>query len=281
MRMGTWLAMGVALFAGVRGAQPAMEQAASAPSTQPQPAAAPQPAVPDDVKDVPCEDLRAGGDERKRFFLIGASPERREAVKRAGGYRVLLVLPGGDGGDGFNPFVRRIHKHALDENWLILQLVSPTWDVRKKQSLVWPTEQNTYPEAKFTTEAQIDAALAETRKREPIDEDRVYLMAWSSGGPAAYACALRKDSPIAASFVLMSVFHPEQLPDLAAAKDRRFYLLQSPDDKITKFEHAERARDALTAAGAKVRLQRYAGGHGFHGDVWGMVREGVRWLDGE
>jgi len=79
----------------------------------------------------------------------------------------------------------------------------------------------------------------------------------------------------------MSVFHPEQLPDLAAAKDRRFYLLQSPDDKITKFEHAERARDALTAAGAKVRLQRYAGGHGFRGDVWGMVREGVRWLDGE
>lgn len=279
MRMGIGVAMNVALFLGVRSVPPAMGQAASAPATQPKPAAAPQPVVPDDVKDVPCEDLRVGGDEQKRFFLIGATPERRAAVKQAGGYRVLIVIPGGDGGDGFNPFVRRIYKNALDENWLIVQLVSPTWDVQKKQQLVWPTEKFTYPAAKFTTEAQIDAALAETKKREPIDEKRVYLMAWSSGGPAAYSYMLRKETPVAAAFVLMSVFKPEQLPDLAAAKGRRYYLLQSPDDKITKFEFAEKARDALRGAGAEVKLQSYAGGHGFRGDVWGMVRGGVKWMD--
>lgn len=289
MRTSIGIVAAVAAFLIVRCAAPAAGQTAGAPASQPAAsqaaasrpagATAPEPPVPEDVKDVPCAELRAGGDEQKRFFLIGAKPERREAVKKGGGYRVLIVLPGGDGGDGFNPFVRRIYKNVLDERWLIVQLVSPTWDVQMKQSLVWPTERFSYPAAKFTTEAQIDAALAEAKQREPIDAKRVYLMGWSSAGPAVYSYMLRKDAPIAGTFVLMSVFKPEQLPDLAAAKGRRFYLLQSPDDKITKFEHAEKARDALQAAGAEVKLQAYPGGHGFRGDVWGMIRDGVKWLD--
>ena len=53
----------------------------------------------DDVADVPSEDLRAKGDEQKRYFLIGAD-EKAKAPK--GGYKLLLVMPGGDGSADFN-----------------------------------------------------------------------------------------------------------------------------------------------------------------------------------
>lgn len=77
----------------------------------------------------------------------------------------------------------------------------------------------------------------------------------------------------------MSVFRPGDLPTIEAARGRAFSLLQSPEDQIAPMRFADAAERALQAAGAKVRLRRYEGGHGWHGDIWSMIGEGISWLD--
>jgi RNA polymerase sigma factor (sigma-70 family) len=228
-----------------------------------------------DVADFPAKDLRIGGDEKKRYFLIGA----REARPPAAGYGLLVVLPGGDGSADFQPFLRRMHKNALNDRWLVAQAVAPRWDEKQFNQVVWPTEALRYPAARFTTEAFIRDIIADVRKREKIDPRRVILLGWSSGGPPCYAMAMQKETPVTGAFIAMSVFRPKQLPGLEAAKGKAFYLLQSPQDRVTTIPHAEAAEKALQAAGARVRLRRYEGGHGWHGPVWTMIGEGIEWLD--
>jgi len=107
----------------------------------------------------------------------------------------------------------------------------------------------------------------------------VFLLGWSSGGPPCYAEAMSKDSVATGAFVAMSIFQPGQLPAPENAKDKAFYLLQSPQDQLTPVRHAEAAQKALQSAGAKVHLERYEGGHGWHGDIWAMIGDGMTWLD--
>lgn len=150
-----------------------------------------------------------------------------------------------------------------------------------KQAIVWPTAGLPYASARFTTEDFIQDILADVKCRETIDPSRVFLFGWSSGGPPCYATILRKDSGIAGAFVAMSVFKPALLPDLKNARGKSFDLLQSPEDRVTPFRFAETAERALKADGATVRLRRYEGGHGWHGDIWALIREGISWLDRE
>jgi len=232
--------------------------------------------MPADVASVPALDLRVGDDPMKRYFLIGLPTN---APATAGAYRLLLVLPGGDGSADFTPFVRRIYKNALNERWLIAQLVAPAWDEQQKLMVVWPSKAVPYVKAKFTTEEFADAVIADAKKRARVDTNQVFALAWSSGGPAVYAMAARDDSPLAGAFVAMSVFLRGENAAVSGVKGKSFYLLQSPDDRVTRFEQAEKARDALVAAGARVHLQSYAGGHGWRGPVWPMMREGIKWLE--
>jgi predicted esterase len=90
---------------------------------------------------------------------------------------------------------------------------------------------------------------------------------------------LRKESAVTGTFIAMSVFRPEGLPPLENAAGKPFFLLQSPHDQVTPVQPAEAAEKALKAAGAKVHLRRYEGGHGWCGDVWTMIGDGVGWLD--
>ena len=228
-----------------------------------------------DVADVPAQDLRAGGDDKKRYFLIGA----KEAKPPAAGYGLLIVLPGGDGSAEFQPFIRRIYKNALNDRWLIAQAVAPKWDANQFNRIVWPTATSRYPAARFTTEEFIQAIVGDVRAKVKVNPRRVVLLGWSSGGPPCYAAALNKDPVVTGAFIAMSIFRPAQLPALENAKDRPFYLLQSPQDQVTPVRQAEAAENALQAAGAKVRLQRYEGGHGWRGNVWAMIGDGIAWLD--
>jgi RNA polymerase sigma factor (sigma-70 family) len=227
-----------------------------------------------DVADIAAQDRRAGGDEMKRYFLIG-----KDAKPPTDGYRLLIVVPGGDGSADFQPFIRRIRKNALDDRWLIAQAVAPKWDERQFDRIVWPTAKSRYAAAKFTTEEFIEAIVGDVRSKVKINPRRVFVLGWSSGGPPCYATALRKETPVAGAFIAMSVFRPQQLPALEQAKDRAFYLLQSPQDRVTPIRYALTAEHSLQAAGAKVRLEQYEGGHGWQGDVWTMIREGIDWLD--
>jgi predicted esterase len=246
------------------------------PVTEPAPAQAQGPADPlADVADVPALDLRIGGDDKKRYFLIGRTVDRLPAK----GYGLLIVLPGGDGSADFQPFIRRMHKNVLKDRWLVAEAVAPKWDEKQFNQVVWPTEALRYPAAKFTTEAFIRDIIADVRKREKIDPRRVFLLGWSSGGPPCYAMAMQKDTPVTGAFIAMSVFRPGQRPGPEAAKGKAFYLLQSPQDRVTTIQHAEAAEKALQAAGARVRLSRYEGGHGWHGPIWTMIGEGIEWLE--
>ena len=229
---------------------------------------------PDDVAGIPTQDLRAKRDERKRYFLIGPRPD---AGPPAEGYRVLLVLPGGDGSADFLTFVKRIYENSTDGSYVFAQLVAPKWDEKQFESIVWPTKKNRWPEMEFSTEEFVEAVVDDLAERVPIDRKRVFTLAWSSGGPAAYAASVFQRTSVTGSFVAMSVFKPETLPSLRAAKGHAYYVLHSPQDWIP-FAMAERAREELTERGARVELTAYQGGHGWQGDVYGNIRAGLEWL---
>jgi RNA polymerase sigma factor (sigma-70 family) len=229
-----------------------------------------------DVADVPALDLRAGGDTNKRYFLIGF---REGAEPPAGGYGLLIVVPGGDGSAKFHPFVRDIYKNVLNERWLIAQAVAPEWDDKQFDQVVWPREGLRYAAAKFTTEEFLEAVLTDVKAKTRVDAKRVFLLGWSSGGPPCYSLALRKGSPVSGAFIAMSVFKLDQMPALENAKGKAFYLLQSSEDNVTPIRFAVAAEKALREAGGDVRLQRYEGGHGWQGDVWQNIGNGLTWLE--
>ncbi len=107
----------------------------------------------------------------------------------------------------------------------------------------------------------------------------MYLLAWSSGGPAAYATLLQKDAPVTGGLIAMSVFKPQQLPDAANAKGRSIYLLHSPQDRVCPYWMAEAGHEAFSKAGVRTTLVNYDGGHGWKGDVYGNIRRGIEWLE--
>ena len=235
----------------------------------------------DDVANVPSKDLRAGGDEQKRYFLIGPgkSDEAAKDVKPpADGYKLLVVMPGGDGSADFHPFVKRIFVNALPEGWLVAQSVAVQWSKEQAEQVVWPTKKNPRKDMKFSTEEFVEAVIADVGKAHKLDAKHVYTLSWSSSGPAAYAISLQEKTAVRGSFIAMSVFYPDQLPELSLAKGRAYYLYQSPDDKTCKIDFARDAKKALADHGARVTLAEYEGGHGWHGDVYGNIRKGVEWL---
>ena len=225
----------------------------------------------EDVADVPSQDVTVNGQPKQRYFLIGDTTTRSEK-----GFALLLVLPGGDGSAEINPFVKRIYKKALPEGYLVAQLVAvPSKNPRQ---IVWPTATSKDPKQTFTTETFITAVIKEIKAKHKIDEKRVFTLSWSSGGPAAYAASVMKDTPIRGSFVAMSIF-PKNLKPLTAAKGQKYYLFQSRQDVVTKFHYAETAKAELTKAGASVELAEYEGPHGWFGDVFGNISAGIEWLE--
>jgi predicted esterase len=228
-----------------------------------------------DVKDMPAADLRAGGNEMMRYFLVG--PKAGSAEPEVG-WALLVVLPGGDGSAEFNPFVRRIAKFALPEGYLVVQPVAPMWTAN--QEVTWPTAKLRVAGQRFTTEEFLDAVVAEVSKKHKVDAKRVFTLSWSSGGPAAYYAGLRPKTPITGSLIAMSVFKVDQLPAGAVAKDKAFYILHSPEDKVCPFWMARTGYQSLRDEGARAEFAFYSGGHGWSsGDPYGDIRAGIDWLE--
>jgi serine/threonine protein kinase/predicted esterase len=232
----------------------------------------PDPAA--DVADIPSLDLNADGNDRMRYFLIGP---KADGDPPENGYKLVVVLPGGDGGSDFNPFARRILKHALSEEYLIAQLVALNW--QPAQQVVWPTHTFSTEGQEFATEDFAEAVVADVRSRRKIDARHIFSLSWSSGGPAGYAISLAENTPITGSYVAMSVFEPELLPLLENAKGHAYFVDHSPDDRVCPFFMAEKAEKDLREQGATVRLNTYRGGHGWQGDVYGRIRDGIDWLE--
>jgi predicted esterase len=235
--------------------------------------AAPHVAAQDDVKDVPSEDLRAGKDDNKRYFLIGPA---KGAKAPAGGWGLVVVMPGGPGTADFHPFVKRIYKNAIPDGYLVAQPVAVKW--ADGQKIVWPTAADKVEGAKFTTEEFVAAVIDEVAAKHKLDPAKVFTLSWSSSGPAAYPVSLTNPK-VRGSFVAMSVFHPDRLPALEKAKGHAYYLYHSPDDRVCPYRDAERAEKDLGKAGAKVKLAAYDGGHGWRGPLYDDIRDGIGWLE--
>jgi len=226
----------------------------------------------DDVADVPSAKHQLK-DFPLQYHVIGGGGESAPAK----GYKVMVVLPGGDGSADFLPFVKRIYMNALSDDYLVIQLVAHPW--RRNQKIVWPTKKNSVPGMKLSTEEFLAAAVGEVAERVKLDKRHLYALGWSSGGPAVYAASLNKETPLTGAFVAMSVFNPRFLPPLDLAKGKAYYLWHSPDDRVCPYRMARDAENQLREKGAAVKLETYPGGHGWRGNVFGALRNGVSWLE--
>lgn len=227
-----------------------------------------------DVADIPAEDLLVGSNEKMRYFRIGPLDG---ATAPQEGYKLIVIMPGGDGSAEFHPFVRRLYKHSLDESYLAVQPVAFKW--RPGQQIVWPTRTHKVPGQKFSTEDFVEKIIADVATKYPLNRKAIYTLSWSSSGPAAYALSLAKDTPVTGSYIAMSVFKPDTLPPLDRARGKAYFLDHSPDDQVCPFWMAQEAKQALDKNGATVQLNTYGGGHGWHGNIYARVTGGVKWLE--
>ncbi len=235
-------------------------------------AAPPMQSTSADVEDIPSEDLRIGGDANKRYFLIGDS----KGACPDEGFKLAIIMPGGDGGEDFNPFVRRIHKYALGGDWIVAEPVSVYWN--NAQEIVWPTQKDAVADSQFSTEEFVGMVIDDVRTRAKIDSKNIVTLTWSSSGPAGYAIALQPETPVTGIYIAMSVFRPEWYTTIASAKDRRFVIDHSPQDRVCPYSMSINAEKKLLEAGAQVKRIEYEGGHGWHGDVYGRISEEMKWL---
>lgn len=225
----------------------------------------------DDIADVKSQEFKIGQDANKKYMLIkpqGATPEE--------GYGLVIIMPGGDGGMGFHPFVKRMFKNAIPEGYLVVQPLPNKWSAN--QQIVWPTEKNKVPGMKHTTEELINSVIDDVGGKHKINPARVFTLTWSSSGPAGYAASLNCPK-VNGSFIAMSVFNPRFLPALDNAKGKPYFLYHSPDDRTCPYRMAQQAVTDLGKAGATVELKTYDGGHGWRGPMYDDIRSGVQWLE--
>ncbi len=262
---------------GIRGRGLAQKEQADDRNTRPA-AARKQPQEQEDpladVADIPSQELTAAGDSNKRYMLIGPKKNTKPPTE---GFGLVLIMPGGDGTADFHPFVKRIYKNALSDQFLAAQPVAFKWS--PDQQIIWPTKANPVTRMKFSTEEFLESVIDDVAKKHNLDRTRVFSLSWSSSGPAAYAASLQEKHVVTGSFIAMSVFKPELLPPLKYATGHAYYLYHSPQDRICPLRMAETARTSLTENGAKLHLETYEGGHGWRGNIFGNIRKGIDWLD--
>ena len=213
------------------------------------------------------------GDPDKRWLLHGATGEAP-----ASGFGLLVVMPGGDGSADFEGFVSGAIRDMAGPEFVVVQMIAPPIGEGDGNAIVWPTEKLRDSRVELTIEPVVESVIRTVKDETRINRERVYVMGWSSGGPPAYALALREASGVRGAFVVMSVFKPDLLPPMEGARGRSFYILHSPDDFIA-MRFPEAARDRLGEVGGRVRLETYEGGHGWQGDSVRRIGEAVRWLD--
>ena len=184
----------------------------------------------------------------------------------------MVVLPGGNGSADFHPFVSRIHANSLGDDFVLAQPIAKKWT--DDQQIVWPTKKLKVKKMGYTTEKLIKAVVKDVGEKTTIDPKRVYLMGWSSGGPAVYASLMKTKFPAVGGIAAMSVYKPELLPKPKNARGRSIYILHSPDDRVCPYWMAKKGHDALTEAKVRTTLAEYEGGHGWQGDVFGNIKAG-------
>jgi phospholipase/carboxylesterase len=91
-------------------------------------------------------------------------------------------------------------------------------------------------------------------ERYPVDRSRVLLTGMSDGATYTFLCGLREGMPFTHLAPACGVLHPMLLAsgDLAHARERPIYLIHGALDWMFPVATAHLAREALTAAGARL-----------------------------
>ncbi len=224
------------------------------------------------IQPSPTSELKTvKGNDRQKYFLIG-DPENPPND----GFNLLLVMPGGDGGRDFLPFIENVSKNVLDESWLVAELISVKWN--KDQQIVWPKNSDTVKGLEFTTAQFVESVIADVKSQSKINPKNIITLSWSSSGPAAYAIATSPNKSVTASFIAMSVFRPQFCDPAYQVKDHRFFIAHSPEDQICPWEQSRLAIRTMMKHGGKVTEAKYEGGHGWHPELFQQLGTGLRSL---
>ncbi|MBL9078032.1 MAG: hypothetical protein JNL08_11045 [Planctomycetes bacterium] len=212
---------------------------------------------------------------RSCYFVI---PPRKPAPAGTSN-RLLVVLPGGDGSREFLPFVQDGIAAQVPDDCAVALVTAVKW--RDDQVVVWPTAASPVPDMAWPTEQLVGAVVDQVAREFAVEPARRAVLAWSSSGPAIWPLLVAADGPFARGYVAMSVWPEPVAPaELAGAKGRRIVIDQSPEDTTTPFHHARAAYDALSAAGAVVRVSIYRGGHGWNDRPLPRLKDCLGWLFG-
>jgi predicted esterase len=159
---------------------------------------------------------------------------------------------------------------------------APKWT--DGQTATWLTAENVkqLKEAKFTTEKFAVEIARDVMAGRNIHPDRVFLHGAAESGPAVYAASLDETTPFKGFYVLASTFKSAGLPPLSRAKNRRYLIQHSAEDKTAPYILAAAAQKLLTEQGATARLEPYRGLHGyrFTDPTADPIGDAMAWLEG-
>ena len=120
-----------------------------------------------------------------------------------------------------------------------------------------------------TTDRAAKAALAHILAEYSINPNRVFLIGVGEG--AAAACRFARTARAAGVVALNGAFPADRLE----ANNLRVLVAHGSANPVVSFADARRAANRLTAAGASVRVNRYATSQRVHAE---MLRDANRWI---
>ena len=156
---------------------------------------------------------------------------------------------------------QEIAAQAFDGKYLIALARSP--QAVSKQIPLWPLRSIQSPHQKIgaenelNTENFVEDIVRDVAAKYPINATRVFLAGLGAGGGAAYACSLELQTLFHGFLLIDAPFRSSQLPPLAGAKNRRYYLLHHRQNSKTPFFIATAAQSGLSKAGGIVALIEY------------------------
>ncbi len=231
-----------------------------------------------DVDDIPTTNNFVGGDRDKRYIVSGPLPGSKMPEA---GQKLFIVLPGGDGSADFHPFLKRVLRNSLGNDYLLVQLVARRWQMDTENWIVWPTAQIPVVGMKFKTEEFIEDVIADVKKKHKVDAKSVFICGWSSSGPGIYPYLLGKTKSVTGAFISMAIFNDGLIPQNEGDLNGfPIMIMHSPEDFIPIVQ-AEKAKDYFQRKGAKVLYQTYSGGHGWRGDIFGYFTTARNFLEGK
>ena len=218
------------------------------------------------------EKVTVAKDDRRTTFFF--SPKGHAGPHKG----LAILLPGGDGGRDFLPFCSTLAAQAFPVDWLTIQLVAPQWRPPSPEVTVWPSGLVKDAKAKFDTEDFIRAAIAEAAPR--LEKKApVVLLGWSSSGHAIIS-AVQKLPEVRGVMLAGSRFAKGWARSRPGLKDKAFFLYHGETDAVCPMADAVAAEEFLPKAGARAKLVKFAGGHGWPPgfDHFAALRGGLAWI---